>query len=50
MKDLTFTNAKAIGIMAVVVGHSGCPQIIHNFIYCFHMPLFFMITGYFYLN
>lgn len=48
MKDLTFTNAKAIGIMAVVVGHSGCPQIIHDFIYCFHMPLFFMISGYFF--
>ena len=48
MRDLTFTKAKAIGILAVVVGHSGCPQVIHDFIYCFHMPLFFMIAGYFF--
>jgi fucose 4-O-acetylase-like acetyltransferase len=38
--------AKAIGIMAVVIGHSNSP--IDNFIYLWHMPLFFFISGYFY--
>lgn len=38
--------AKAIGIILVVIGHSSSP--IGNFIYLFHMPLFFFISGYFY--
>ena len=40
--------AKAIGIILMVVGHSGCPSVIGNFIYLFHMPLFFVCSGYFY--
>lgn len=40
--------AKAIGIILMVVGHSGCPSAICNFIYLFHMPLFFVCSGYFY--
>lgn len=42
----TITVAKAIGIICVVVGHSGCPEYIRNLIYLFHMPLFFFISGY----
>ncbi|MFX3617525.1 MAG: acyltransferase family protein [Sporolactobacillus sp.] len=38
--------AKAIGIILVVVGHSGSP--FHSYIYLFHMALFFFISGYFY--
>lgn len=30
----------------MVIGHSGCPKTLHDFIYLFHMPLFFIITGY----
>lgn len=30
----------------MVVGHCGCPQFIHDYIYLFHMPLFFFISGY----
>ena len=37
--------AKAIGIILVVIGHC-IPGKITNFIYLFHMPMFFMITGY----
>ena len=37
--------AKAFGIILMVVGHSGCPQIINSFIYQFHMPLFFIMAG-----
>lgn len=40
------TIAKAIGIICVVVGHSGCPEYMRSFIYLFHMPLFFFISGY----
>lgn len=37
---------KAFGILLVVIGHSGAPGIIGKMIYGFHMPLFFMISGY----
>ena len=40
--------AKAIGIILMVVGHSGCPSAIGRFIYLFHMPLFFVCSGYFF--
>lgn len=42
------TIAKALGIIMMVIGHSGCPAIIGNFIYFFHMPLFFVCSGYFF--
>ena len=40
--------AKAIGIIFMVVGHSGCPTALGKFIYLFHMPLFFVCSGYFF--
>ena len=39
---------KAIGIILMVVGHSGCPSAIGRFIYIFHMPLFFVCSGFFF--
>ncbi len=36
---------KALGIIAVVIGHSGAPN---KFFYSYHMALFFFISGYFY--
>lgn len=42
------TIAKAIGIILMVIGHSGCPQMLSKFIYQFHMPLFFFCSGIFY--
>lgn len=38
--------AKIIGIFLVVLGHSGIPLGAVNFIYSFHMPLFFFLSGY----
>jgi fucose 4-O-acetylase-like acetyltransferase len=38
--------AKAIGIIAVVIGHSGWKY--SYLLYWFHMPLFFFISGYLY--
>ena len=37
--------AKAICIILMVAGHSGCPKYIHDVIYLFHMPAFFLISG-----
>ena len=43
--DYSISIAKAIGIILMVIGHSGCPEYIHDFIYMFHMPLFFFLSG-----
>ena len=45
-KDNMISIAKGIGIILMVIGHSGCPTYMRNFIYMFHMPLFFIISGY----
>jgi fucose 4-O-acetylase-like acetyltransferase len=39
--------AKGIGIILVVVGHTSTPLYLHNIIYQFHMPLFFILSGLF---
>ncbi len=38
-------SAKAIGIGLVVLGHLTLPEALHNWIYAFHMPLFFILSG-----
>ncbi len=41
--------AKGVGIILVVMGHTfGVPNPIYHTIYSFHMPLFFIISGYVY--
>lgn len=40
--------AKGIGIFLMVMGHSGLPMVIHDWIYSFHMPFFFILSGYFF--
>jgi len=40
-------NSRAIGISLVVIGHlPGSPEALKTLIYGFHMPLFFLISGY----
>lgn len=40
-------NAKAIGIVLVVLGHSrGLPESVTNLIFGFHVPLFFLLSGF----
>lgn len=47
-RDVTFDVMKGIGILLMLVGHwPGLPQWAHQFIYSFHMPLFFLVAGYF---
>ena len=44
---LTYMDiAKGIGILCVIAGHMG-NSIINKFVFSFHMPLFFLISGYF---
>lgn len=38
--------AKGIGIILMVIGHADAPRLLKNWIYGFHMPLFFIIAGY----
>lgn len=38
--------AKGIAIILMVAGHAEAPWYVTNFIYTFHMPLFFMAAGY----
>lgn len=40
-------NARAIGIILVLFGHThGINPVAHKYIYSFHMPLFFFLSGY----
>ena len=38
--------AKGLGIICVMLGHLGCNQI-DRVVFTFHMPLFFLISGWF---
>ena len=42
--------AKGIGILLVLIGHVSQNSYISSFIYSFHIPLFFIISGYLYKN
>lgn len=44
MRDKQIDILKAIGIIFVVAGHSSSP--LFNWIYSFHMPLFFFVSGF----
>lgn len=45
-RDPTFDIMRGIGILLVVLGHAGFP--FSGWIYLFHMPLFFMLSGWFF--
>lgn len=48
-RDNTIDITKGIGILLVIVGHTGglpADTYIHHFIYSFHMPLFFILGGF----
>lgn len=57
-RDYLFDNIKGVLIFLVVFGHSiqrytnqaQMLNLIYSFIYIFHMPLFFFISGFFYKN
>ena len=45
--DATFDMLKGIGILLVIIGHTFMKEI-GPYIQAFHMPLFFMVAGYFF--
>lgn len=48
-RDKAADIMKGIAILAVILGHCvGIPLWLHRLIYSFHLPLFFLIGGYFY--
>lgn len=47
-RDQTLDVLKGIGIILMVIGHSGPPEYLANLIYTFHMPLFFIASGWFF--
>ena len=47
-RDNTFDVMKGIGILAMVIGHCPIPLFFEKFIFVWHVPMFFMISGYFF--
>lgn len=48
-RDITFDIMKGIGILLVIIGHLAHGYgVLVPIIYTFHMPLFFIVSGYFY--
>lgn len=49
MREKSIDSVKGIGILLVVLGHTyGIPDAMKLIIYSFHMPLFFIVSGYIY--
>ncbi len=46
MTSESISVTKGFGILLMVMAHAGCPKVIHDLIYMFHMPLFFIMSGY----
>jgi len=42
-----FDMAKGFGMMLIILGHNPLPTIFRDWVYAFHVPLFFIISGYF---
>lgn len=47
-RDSVISITKGIAIILMVIGHAEAPELLTNFIYTFHMPLFFIAAGYFF--
>ena len=45
-RKLWLDIAKGIAILLMVIGHTSIPNVASNFIYAFHMPLFFIASGF----
>lgn len=47
-RNTVISICKGIAIILMVIGHAEAPELITNFIYTFHMPIFFIAAGYFF--
>lgn len=45
-REIGLDLVKGLCIILMVVGHSAPPPLLHDIIYMFHMPCFFMVSGY----
>lgn len=48
VRDTNIDILKGIGMLLVIIGHSGCIWPFYPVIYAFHMPLFFLVSGLFF--
>ncbi len=46
-RNVTLDILKALGIVLVIIGHNVSGSV-HQYIYSFHMPMFFLLAGYLY--
>lgn len=47
-RNVAIDALKGLGILLMVIGHSHLPFNLRGLIFVFHMPLFFMVSGYLY--
>ena len=47
-RNTVISISKAIAIILMVIGHAESPDMLHRFLYEFHMPVFFAAAGYFF--
>ncbi|MBO7382637.1 MAG: acyltransferase family protein, partial [Muribaculaceae bacterium] len=47
-RNTSMSIVKAVAIILMVMGHAEGPWWVTNFIYLFHMPVFFIAAGYFF--
>lgn len=47
-RNTVISISKALAIILMVIGHAEGPGLLLNFLYTFHMPLFFIAAGYFF--
>ena len=45
-RDLRYDVMKGIGILLMMLGHIPVEGMVYKWIYSFHMPMFFLISGY----
>lgn len=46
--DRAFAICKALAIICVVLSHAGGPTWLNHFVFQFHVPVFFIVAGYFF--
>lgn len=48
MRETKFSIVKALAIILVVMSHAGISGWLYNFVFLFHVPVFFLCAGYFF--
>lgn len=47
-RDQTIDIMKGVAILSMIAGHCFIPHFLYDFIYLWHMPLFFIVSGFFF--